>query len=174
MTQRAKFEWILQKGVELGVTSFIPVITDRSLVRETAGGVRKTERWEKILQEAAEQCARGRIPEMHPAVPFVQALKDGKKGNALCLIAWEKETGRSLKDSLSRLDHARPTSVAAMIGPEGGFADEEAHLAIEQGWQPVSLGRRILRMETAALALTTLIMYELEELNPPTGAAPGS
>ncbi len=66
LTQRAKFEWILQKGTELGVSTFIPVITSRSLVRETAGESRKVERWEGILREAAEQCARGRIPEMQP------------------------------------------------------------------------------------------------------------
>ena len=92
LTQRAKFEWILQKGTELGVSTFIPVITSRSLVRETAGDARKVERWESILREAAEQCARGRIPEVLPALSFEQALTDAKKRNELCLFAWEKET----------------------------------------------------------------------------------
>ena len=174
MTQRAKFEWILQKGTELGVATFIPVVTGRSLVRETSGEARKAERWESILREAAEQCARGRIPIMQPAVPFEQALIDAKKGNELCLFAWEKETSGSLKEGISKLDLSHPVSLAALIGPEGGFTDEEAHQAIDQGWLPISLGCRILRMETAALSIATLIMYELGELKPPAGAATGS
>ncbi|MGB8251920.1 MAG: RsmE family RNA methyltransferase, partial [Anaerolineaceae bacterium] len=86
MTQRAKFEWILQKGTELGVSAFIPVITSRSLVRETTGGINKVARWESILREAAEQSGRGKIPKLLPVVPFSKALIDGKKSNALCLI----------------------------------------------------------------------------------------
>ena len=74
LTQRAKFEWILQKGTELGVTTFVPVITSRSLVRETAGESRKAERWESILRESAEQCRRGRIPEIQAAIPLTRAL----------------------------------------------------------------------------------------------------
>jgi 16S rRNA (uracil1498-N3)-methyltransferase len=174
ITQRAKLEWILQKGTELGVSTFIPVITSRSLVRETAGNGRKIDRWESILREAAEQCARGRVPEVVPAMPFDQALKDGKKRSELCLIAWEKETGISLKDSLSTLNNEKPVTISALVGPEGGFSEEEAHQAVALGWQPVSLGQRILRMETAALAMTTLIMYEMGELNPQAGGATGS
>ena len=174
LTQRAKFEWILQKGTELGVSTFIPVISNRSLVRETAGDARKVERWGSILREAAEQCARGRIPEVLPVLSFEQALTDAKKKNELCLFAWEKETSGSLKGSLSRLDHTHPVSLAALIGPEGGFTDDEAHQAVDQGWLPVSLGRRILRMETAALSISTLIMYELGELKPPAGVVTGS
>ncbi len=174
LTQRAKFEWILQKGTELGVSTFIPVVTDRSLVRETAGDARKVERWGSILREAAEQSARGRIPGVQPAVSFDQALSNAKTGNELCLFAWEKEIGGSLKDSLSGLDHSHPIALAALIGPEGGFTDNEAHRAIDLGWVPISLGRRILRMETAALSMTSLIMYELEEFKPPAGAAAGS
>jgi 16S rRNA (uracil1498-N3)-methyltransferase len=174
LTQRTKFEWILQKGTELGVYNFTPVITSRSLVRETAGDARKVERWESILREAAEQCGRGRIPELLPVLSFEQALTDAKTRNGLCLFAWEKETSGSLKESLSRLNRSHPVSIAALIGPEGGFTDAETHQAVDQGWIPVSLGRRILRMETAALAIATLIMYELGELKPPTGAVTGS
>jgi len=100
LTQKAKFEWILQKGTELGVSSFIPVITERSLVRETAGEARKTERWEGILREATEQCGRGRIPKIQAAVPLNRALVEGKKSHQVCLIAWEKETAGGLKECL--------------------------------------------------------------------------
>jgi 16S rRNA (uracil1498-N3)-methyltransferase len=174
LTQRAKFEWILQKGTELGVTTFIPVVTGRSLVRETAGDARKVERWENILREAAEQCARGRIPEVLPVVSFEQALKDAKKGNELCLFAWEKEASGNLKESLSRLDRSQPVALAALIGPEGGFTESEVHRAIDLGWIPISLGRRILRMETAAICIATLILYELEEFTPPAAVATSS
>jgi 16S rRNA (uracil1498-N3)-methyltransferase len=174
LTQRAKFEWILQKGTELGVSTFIPVISSRSLVRETAGNARKVERWESILREAAEQCARGMIPEVLPVASFEQALTDAKKKNELCLFAWEKETSGSLKDSLSGLDLSHPVSLAALIGPEGGFTDGETRQAIDHNWLPISLGSRVLRMETAALSIATLIMYELGELKPPVGVATSS
>jgi len=174
MTQRAKFEWILQKGTELGVSAFIPVITNRSLVREIADDSNKVARWESILREAAEQSGRGKIPKLLPVVPFSKALIDGKKSNALCLIPWEKEPNGNLKDSLSHQDQDKPAAVAILIGPEGGFSDGETDQAIKIGWIPISLGKRILRMETAALVTTTLVLYELGELKPPTGAATGS
>ena len=175
LTQKAKFEWILQKGTELGVSTFIPVITERSLVRETAGEVRKTERWEGILREAAEQCARGRIPEIQAVAPLSRALEEGKNSHQVCLIAWEKEMAGSLKEILpTGLLQDRAVTIAALIGPEGGFSEEEARRAMEQGWQPVNLGRRILRMETAAICLAALILYELGELKPPGVVEAGS
>jgi 16S rRNA (uracil1498-N3)-methyltransferase len=174
LTQRAKFEWILQKGTELGVTTFVPVVTSRSLVRETAGESRKAERWEGILREAAEQCGRGRIPELQAAVPLTRALVEGKKNHEVCLIAWEKEAAASLDECLPKGSSDRPVTIAALIGPEGGFSDDEASQAIDQGWRPVSLGQRILRMETAAISLAALILYELGELKPPDDAEAGS
>jgi 16S rRNA (uracil1498-N3)-methyltransferase len=174
LTQRAKFEWILQKGTELGVSTFIPVITSRSLVRETAGESRKVDRWEGILREAAEQSERGRIPGICSALTLTRALEEGKKEHPVCLFAWEKERSKCLKDCLPARPLDRPVRIAALIGPEGGFTEDEAGQAVDQGWQPVSLGRRILRMETAAISLTTLILYELGELKPPDGVATGS
>jgi 16S rRNA (uracil1498-N3)-methyltransferase len=174
MTQRAKFEWILQKGTELGVTTFIPVITSRSLVRESANDPRKSARWESILREAAEQSGRGMIPNVLPVMPFSKALVDGKTNHSLCLIPWEKETNGELKNRLSALDQSHPSTIAVLIGPEGGFADSEIEMAIENGWIPISLGVRILRMETAALALSALILYEMGDLKPPAGGATDS
>jgi 16S rRNA (uracil1498-N3)-methyltransferase len=174
LTQRAKFEYILQKGTELGVMTFVPVVTSRSLVRETAGESRKAERWECILREAAEQCGRGRIPEIQAVVPLSRALVEGKESHQVCLIAWEKEAATSLNECLTTGPHDQLVTVAALIGPEGGFSDDEANQAIDQGWRPVSLGRRILRMETAAISLAALILYELGELKPPGDAEAGS
>jgi len=175
LTQKAKFEWILQKGTELGVSSFIPVITERSLVRETAGEARKTERWEGILREATEQCGRGRIPKIQAAVPLNRALVEGKKSHQVCLIAWEKETAGGLKENMpAELHPGQPVTVAALIGPEGGFSEAEARSAMDHGWLPVNLGQRILRMETAAICLAALILYELGELKPPGVVEAGS
>ncbi|MBN2257320.1 MAG: 16S rRNA (uracil(1498)-N(3))-methyltransferase [Anaerolineaceae bacterium] len=174
MTQRMKFEWILQKGTELGVNSFIPVITSRSLVRETDSTTHKTERWEGILREAAEQSGRTSIPHLLPVMPLLQALEHGKQNCTICLAAWEKETNLGLKESLSSLNTTTIPSVAVLIGPEGGLSDIEAHQAMAHDWKPISLGQRILRMETAALVITALVMYELGELKPPAGAAADS
>jgi 16S rRNA (uracil1498-N3)-methyltransferase len=174
ITQRAKFEWILQKGTELGISMFIPVITSRSLVRETRNDKNKIVRWESILREAAEQCGRGKIPKLSPVMTLTQALSDGKKRNALLLIPWEKETKGDLKDYLSTLNRSQPAMVALLIGPEGGFTDSEAGQAFKSGWIPISLGVRILRMETAALVSAALVLYELGDLRPPIAVAEDS
>lgn len=174
LTQRVKFEWILQKGTELGVSTFIPVITSRSLVQKAAGESRKVERWKGILREATEQSARGRIPEIRAVVPLTQALVDGKNSHQVCLIAWEKEASGSLKEYLPKGPFDKPITVAALIGPEGGFSENEAKQAIDLGWHPVSLGRRILRMETAAISLAALVLYELGDFMPPNDEVTGS
>lgn len=175
LTQRAKFEWILQKCTELGVATFIPLITSRSLVRETSGDSRKGERWQGIIREAAEQSGRASIPQILPVMPFTQALEHGIKDNDICLVAWEKETSRCLRNCLQpQSAESKAPCVAALVGPEGGLSETEARLAIEYGWIPISLGPRILRMETAAITLTALILHELGDLNPPSGVAAGS
>lgn len=174
MTQREKLEWILQKGTEMGVSAFIPVITTRSLVRETSGDPRKVIRWENILREASEQSGRGRVPKMRPILSYSNALSDGRTNHGLCLLPWEREIKNDLKDSLSTLPRDKPAKVAILIGPEGGFSDDEAGQAIEKGWLPISLGARILRMETAALVTIALVFHELGDFKPITGAATGS
>ena len=160
LTQREKFEWMLQKCTETGASTFIPVISSRSLVRDLAETNKKTTRWAKILQEAAEQSGRGLIPGLKPAVSLAQAVRQsqGKR-----LIFWEQERSNSLRQALADLSHNNLPEISLLVGPEGGFSVEEVQLAVQAGWQPVSLGRRILRMETAALVATALVIYELEK-----------
>ena len=160
LTQREKFELILQKCTEAGVSAIVPMITERSLIRKASDIAGKEERWKKILKEAAEQCGRGRIPELLPAVTFSRAAESAGETD-LALFCWEEEKQRSLRELI---DPKRETirSVSLMIGPEGGFSEEEAETARENGWQPVTLGKRIYRMETAALAAVILTLYELE------------
>jgi 16S rRNA (uracil1498-N3)-methyltransferase len=152
-----KFEWVLQKGTELGVSCFVPVISERSIVRPAAALLKKYERWRTILREAAEQCGRGHIPTLFDPVDWLAALRHTA---GLRLLPWEAEqlTAPHLYSAAmqQRLQHT-PT-VALLIGPEGGIATAEAAQAQAAGWQPVSLGPRILRAETAALAAVTLIL----------------
>ena len=161
LTQREKFEWILQKCTEAGVARIIPMITERTLIRKASDVSGKLDRWEKILKEAAEQCGRGRIPEITPAVTIEQALLEGKNADA-SLFCWEAEEQNSLHKAISTL-RGTSSAVSLMVGPEGGFSDEEAEKALQSGWNPVTLGKRIYRMETAAMAAVILTLYEIEQ-----------
>ena len=152
-----KFEWVLQKGVELGVSSFVPLICQRSVVRDSAALAKKGERWQRIIREAAEQVGRGLLPRLEPAMPFEQAMRHAYAA-PLRLMLWEEAAGPSLKAALTGARR-----IALFVGPEGGFAAAEAATAQQVGFQVVKLGPRILRAETAGLAATAAIMYELGE-----------
>lgn len=158
-----RFEWVLQKGVELGACGFMPVVAARSVVRPTTVLARKRRRWETIVREAAEQSGRGRLPVLHPAADFAEAVQ-AVAGDALKLIAWEEATDapgiiRVLSQAALPVRH-----ICLLIGPEGGLTADEVAQATEAGWQTVALGPRILRAETAALAAMTLVMGALGEL----------
>lgn len=161
LTQREKFEWILQKCTEAGVSLFCPYVSSRSLTQETSAVEAKYVRWNHILREAAEQSGRGRVPRLRPPLRFAQALHEVRNSNGLALIFWEGEGGISLRAMLADVPFCGKVSL--FIGPEGGFSEEEIRQAQAFGLYPVSLGRRILRMETAALAASVLVLYELED-----------
>lgn len=159
---REKFEWVLQKGTEVGVTQFVPVLTERSLVRTKTIEQNKMDRWQRILTEAAEQSHRGHIPELAPILPFDQALLRLRDFDRF-LIAAPSEGAMMLRDALQGITRS-PASVAVMIGPEGGFTEEEVAWARDNGVVPISLGPRILRTETAAIVACALVLYELGEM----------
>jgi 16S rRNA (uracil1498-N3)-methyltransferase len=161
---REKFEWVLQKGTEVGVARFVPILTERSLVRARVIEDNKLERWRRILTEAAEQSHRGRIPKLDPLVTFTDALA-GLTDFDRSLIAVASEEGAGLRQALQSSDND-PCEIALMIGPEGGFTDDEVARACETGAVPVCLGPRVLRTETAAVVATALILYELGEMGP--------
>lgn len=164
LLKSARFEWILEKGTELGVATFAPVLCRRSMAGLEEAGSAKLQRWQRIIQEAAEQCGRAHLPELWPIRPLSQALATIPQG-ALALIPWEEERDQGLKTVLttSQRDSAlKPVTVALFIGPEGGFMVDEIRLAQQHGVQSVSLGTRILRAETAALAAVANVMYALE------------
>jgi 16S rRNA (uracil1498-N3)-methyltransferase len=160
LTQREKFEWMLQKCTEVGAAAFVPVISSRTLVQDGRDAAKKQERWQRIVREAAEQSRRGILPEVHAPLKFAAALQRAQS-DTLRLIPWEGEHSVSLRAALSaRKDDHFPT-IAVFIGPEGGFSEAEIEEARRAGFQPVTLGERILRMETAAVVAAALVLYEL-------------
>lgn len=153
-----KFEWVLQKGTELGVTRFVPVITERAVVRDPTAVNKKQGRWRQIIREAAEQSGRGRLPELSPAMLLADTLAESA-GCDRRLMAWEEASrSRTLQNALT----GEPIStIAVFIGPEGGFTPQEAATAQSAGVRLVSLGPRILRAETAGLAVCAAAMFAL-------------
>ena len=158
LLKSARFEWVLEKGTELGVSVFFPILCRRSMAGLEDAGTSKTQRWQRIIKEAAEQSGRARLPELLPIRPLTRALNDIPPG-ALALMPWEEERALMLRDALRS---SSPSTVIIFIGPEGGLTAEEVKLAQRHGAQVVSLGSRILRAETAALATVASVMYELE------------
>jgi 16S rRNA (uracil1498-N3)-methyltransferase len=166
LMKATRFEWILEKGTELGVAAFAPVFCQRSSAGLQETGFAKIQRWQRIIQEASEQCGRSTLPELHPARPLAQALGSMPTG-ALAIMPWEEAEGQTLRDVLAgvRMRVAGvliPQTILLFIGPEGGLTPEETALARRQGVQIVTLGARILRAETAAMACVANVMYALE------------
>lgn len=158
-----KFEWILQKNTELGVSRFQPVFTERSNIKlDQAAQSRKLERWNKIIREAAEQSGRQIIPVLEPIRRWSEMLA-AYSGVGLVLIPWEGESGQSLKQVLE-CQPGVPGSVTVLIGPEGGFSLKEVEEAKEKGAIPVTLGPRILRTETAGLVVAAALLYHFGDL----------
>jgi len=159
---REKFEWVLQKCTEVGVTRFVPMVTERSIVRRTDTITpARLARWKTIVTESAEQSGRGRIPQLECPLKFADALA-GLGAFDRRLIACPQTTGPTLREIL-QAGRAESVAIALLIGPEGGFSDEEVAAACEKGAVAMSLGKRILRTETAAVVASALILYELEE-----------
>lgn len=165
--KKDKMELIIQKSVELGVHEIIPVMTKRTVVKleDKKKELKKLERWQAISESGAKQSGRGIIPAIKNTMTFKEALQYGK-GMDVCIIPYENadstESGMKKTKELITGIKSRD-SVAIFIGPEGGFSDEEIELAIGAGIVPISLGRRILRTETAGLAIISMIMLQMEE-----------
>ncbi len=158
--KQGKMETIIQKSVELGVHAIVPLFTDRTVVAEKQGFEKKLERWNKVSAEAVKQCKRGIVPEIKKNTSFSQ-IKESLKEQDLILFLYEDEKETTIKDVLRNLTESKK-NIAIIIGPEGGFSKEEAHAVQALGGKSVSLGRTILRTETAGPAALAMIMYELE------------
>ena len=158
-----KLEYIIQKSVELGVFSVIPVETSRCVVKlDDKKSRSKRERWQSIAEAAAKQSKRSIIPEIKAPISFKSALEDTKDFD-IKLIAYENAS--DIKKTRSILESAKPgQNIAIFIGPEGGFDKSEVDAATECGFSEITLGRRILRTETASLAILSWLMLKLEEV----------
>ena len=164
-----RFEFVLQKCTELGVVQFVPTITDRCVVSDLDAVEKKRRRWEWIIQEAAEQCRRGRKPGLRSAILFARACEEARQAGGLSLILWEGENRLSMRDLLRQAPPGReqawpPFTINLFIGPEGGFTAEEIDVARRYRLVPVTMGARTLRAETAAIAASAAVLYELGDM----------
>lgn len=156
-----KMELIVQKAVELGVHEIIPVATKRAVVKlDEKKAAKKVERWNSIAEGGAKQSGRNRIPRVASVMRFQDAVEKAKELD-VALIPYELAEG--MQETKRIIEGIQPgQSIAVFIGPEGGFEVEEVTLAMDSGIQPVTLGKRILRTETAGLTALSILMYHLE------------
>jgi 16S rRNA (uracil1498-N3)-methyltransferase len=165
-----RFEYSLQKGTELGIVEFVPVVAERCVVRDLEAVEKKRRRWEWILQESAEQCRRGRKPMLRLATFFVQACDQARNSGGLSLLLWEQGSVSSLRELLQTAPAGQerswpPLTINLFVGPEGSFTPGEVDQACHYGLLPVRLGPRILRAETAGIVAAAAILYELGDLD---------
>ncbi|MBE7048644.1 MAG: 16S rRNA (uracil(1498)-N(3))-methyltransferase [Ruminococcaceae bacterium] len=159
--KQGKMEWIIEKCTEMGISAIVPVQMERSVVHLTTDSAeKKLDRWYKTAEAAAKQCGRGKIPAVSMPIAIEQLTKESLP--SLLLMPYEGEQVTPIRQVIST---TKADSVGIFIGPEGGFTSKEVSFLLEQGAQSVTLGRRILRTETAGLAVLTMLMYERDELS---------
>lgn len=157
-----KMDFVVQKATELGAASFVPLTLERSVVKLTdKKAEQRQERWQRIAQEAVKQCGRVTVPDIRP----VQSLDDlllSAEDYDLLLFPWEEEQETSVKAILN--DHLNCHKVLCILGPEGGMTKEEMLAVKKAGGRVVTLGKRILRAETASVAVLSIVQYALGDL----------
>lgn len=167
LPKKEKMELIVQKTVELGVSEVVPVAMKRCIVKleDEKKEAKKRERWQLISESAAKQSGRGVIPEVTKAVSYKEALKRATE-RGMVIVPYEKAEGmNALKQAVTELTasfRGESSELSVFIGPEGGFEEDEIEQALALGAVPVSLGKRILRTETAGLTTLAILMYEIE------------
>ena len=162
MPKGDKLELIIQKCTELGITKIIPLNTQRAVVKiEANKAQKKQERWQKIALEASQQSKRITVPEVSLPLTWKEAIREMQEG--LTIVLWEDEDKTTLRQVLEGLENV-PQQINLVIGPEGGLTAEEVAELQAQGAYCASLGKRILRTETAGLAALTMVLYHYQEL----------
>ncbi len=152
-----KMDYLIQKATELGVKDIVPFLSSRSVpLLEKSKRLERHRRWERIAVEASKQCGRGIVPKIEPVQDYSEMLRTAAS-NALRLILWERE-GMKLKEILEGSKERK--KIFFVIGPEGGFSQREIEEGKSAGFIPVTLGRRILRAETASLCFLSILQYE--------------
>ena len=153
LVQEQKFDLILQKLTELGVNNIIPVKTERSIVKiDKIKEEKKKIRWENICKEASEQSHRVTIPKIHNIISLKELLNQKKELNLICSL---NEKTKPLEEYLMK----ELKNILFVIGPEGGFSNKEEQFLTENGFESTTLGKRVLRVETAAIYVASIINY---------------
>lgn len=155
-----KMELVIQKCIEIGVDRIVPVSTEHTVVKLEGKEDKKLARWNKIAESAAKQCGRGKIPKVDKITDFKTAVTGSAELDG-AIIPYEKERENTIK---SFVKNFRGKSIGIFIGPEGGFSHGEMEYALSKGVASVTLGKRILRTETAGLVASVILLYELEDL----------
>lgn len=159
-----KMELIIQKCTELGVAEFTPLSLKRCIVKiDKKDEVKKVSRWQKLAETAAKQCGRNIIPKVNN-IYNIQNIYEILKEYDIVLVAYENEKDNMLKTVLNKNQNKKDIKIAIIIGPEGGLEENEIQLLNENKCNIISLGNRILRTETVAFVMTSIIMYELGDL----------
>jgi 16S rRNA (uracil1498-N3)-methyltransferase len=160
LAKSSKMDFIVQKATELGVTRLIPFISSRSIPKLSESKVStRISRWHKIAIEASRQCKRAIIPEITNIISFDEMLKQADQDDVR-IIFWEEESKQGLKTILHDEKWKDANHFFLVVGPEGGFSKEEANRASRNSFISASLGKNILRTETAALTILAIIQYE--------------
>jgi 16S rRNA (uracil1498-N3)-methyltransferase len=160
LPKATKMDFIVQKATELGADRIISFQSTRTVPRLSQDKARgKISRWRSIAQEASRQCGRADIPEIKGIVSFEEMLACSE-GQSLKIIFWEEESKRNIKEILRDEKYAEANDISVVIGPEGGFAREEIERAADKGFISATMGKNILKVETAVLAILSIIQYE--------------
>jgi len=157
-------DYILQKATELGVNDVVFFYSERTVVKLNTDNLgKKMIRWQEIIKSASRQCGRAFLPDLKPPISFEDFVKGATNKNTLPLILWEREEKHTIKDLLKSV-HPVP-HVIVVVGPEGGFTDDEIHFAKRYDFRLLSIGRRVLRSDTASIALLSILQYEWGDLS---------
>lgn len=158
-----KMELIIQKTTEIGIENIIPIDMVRCVVKlEEKEAKKKIERWQKIAETAAKQSKRDKVPQIKNKVKLKQILEKIKEYD-MFLVAYEEETKCMLKQELKKIENKENYKIGILVGPEGGIDAKEIEILKESGAKIISLGKRILRTETAPITMVSNILYELED-----------
>lgn len=156
------FDLLARKATELGVHSIVAIRTQRCVARlAKEAGTYRAQRWQRIAEEASKQCGRSRVPEIHPTVLSIEEFCEQSSHCDLKLVFWEEEQTTHLQDITSP---DTLTSIAFLAGPEGGFAKEEIDFLVQQGFQTVTLGPRLLKADSASLVILSLLQHHWGDL----------
>lgn len=164
MPKAEKMEAIIQKTTEIGVSEITPVCMNRCVVKlDEKSGIKKIERWQKIAEVASKQSKRDKIPIVNFPIN-IKNVYEKIKDYDIVIVAYENEENNNIKTVLNEIKNRESLKIAAIIGPEGGIEEKEIELLKSSNSKVVSLGKRILRTETAPIVLASVIMYEFNEM----------